>query len=129
VIEDSLPFLHLGRNDPSQIGVYEYLNDNFFPLDTRGFRREGKDHNFSFTMELHWRFTKVPGLTFHFRGDDDVWCFIDGQLRMDLGGIHEAENGSFNLDNIPGLVDGQDYSLDFFYAERHTTDSHIRASK
>ncbi|HON12173.1 MAG TPA: fibro-slime domain-containing protein, partial [Chitinispirillaceae bacterium] len=126
VIHDSLPFTHLGRNDPSQIGVYQYLNDNFFPLDNRGFRDEGRDHNFSFTMELHWRFTKVPGLTFYFTGDDDVWCFIDGQLRMDLGGIHNAENGSFNLDDIPGLVDGQDYSLDFFYAERHTTESHIR---
>jgi len=126
VIHDSLPFTHLGRNDPSQIGVYQYLNEEFFPLDGRGFGNEGRNHNFSFTMELHWRFTKVPGLTFYFTGDDDVWCYIDGQLRMDLGGIHEAENGSFNLDDIPGLVDGQDYSLDFFYAERHTTDSHIR---
>ncbi|NLG16380.1 MAG: fibro-slime domain-containing protein [Fibrobacter sp.] len=132
VIKDSLPFLHLGRNDPTQTGVYRYLNDYFFPLDGLGFGNESRDqkndvlHNFSFSMELHWKFTMVPGLTFSFMGDDDVWCFIDGQLRMDLGGIHGPENGSFQLDDIPGLVEGREYSLDFFYAERHTDDAHIR---
>lgn len=120
VIRDSLPFLHRGN------GFYEYINDAFFPLDNRGFGKEGKNHNFSFTMKLHWKFTKTPGLTFRFTGDDDVWAFIDGRLRMDLGGIHSASSGSFNLDTIPGLIDNQEYSLDFFYAERHTSESHIR---
>ncbi len=120
VINDSLPFLHRGN------GFYEYINDAFFPLDNRGFGREGKNHNFSFTMKLHWKFTKTPGLTFRFTGDDDVWAFIDGRLRMDLGGIHSASTGSFNLDTIPGLIDNQEYLLDFFYAERHTSESHIR---
>lgn len=120
VIKDSLPFLHQGD------GVYQFKDDAFFPLDNRGFGREGEYHNFSFTMELHWEFVKKPGLTFHFTGDDDVWAYIDGQLRMDLGGIHSALNGSFNLDDIPGLVDGETYMLDFFYAERHTSESHIR---
>jgi len=120
VIRDSLPFLHRGN------GFYEYINDAFFPLDNRGFGREGRSHNYSFTMKLHWRFTKTPGLTFRFTGDDDVWAFIDGRLRMDLGGIHSARSGSFNLDDIAGLENDRDYSLDFFYAERHTTESHIR---
>lgn len=120
VIQDSLPFLHQGN------GFYEYINDAFFPLDNRGFGKERQSHNFSFTMKLHWKFTKTPGLTFRFTGDDDVWAFIDGRLRMDLGGIHNASTGSFNLDNIGGLVNDQEYSLDFFYAERHTSESHIR---
>jgi len=122
VIEDSLPFLHMGG------GVYQYKDDGdpgFFPLDGRGFGNEGLNHNFSFTMELHWTFTKVPGLAFSFTGDDDVWAFIDNQLRLDLGGRHGAANGSFELDNIPGLENGKRYSLDFFFAERHTTGSNI----
>ena len=31
-----------------------------------------------------------------------------------------------DLDEIPELVNEKNYRLDFFYAERHTTDSHIR---
>lgn len=120
VIYDSLPFLHQGN------GVYQYLNDAFFPIDNRGFGKEGKSHNFSFTMKLHWKFTKVPGLTFSFTGDDDVWAFIDGKLRMDLGGIHSAASGSFSLDAIAGLENNKEYALDFFYAERHTSESHIK---
>jgi fibro-slime domain-containing protein len=126
VFEDSLPFRHVGNGTTIPFGTYEYLNDNFFPLDGRGFGSENFNHNFAFTMELHWRFTKVDGLTFNFRGDDDVWVYVDGQKRLDLGGIHGYEDGSFNLDNIPGLTNNEEYDLDIFYAERHTVESHIR---
>ncbi|MBN1576676.1 MAG: InlB B-repeat-containing protein [Chitinispirillaceae bacterium] len=125
VIHDSLPFLlTTGTGIPA--GTYEYRNDAFFPLDKRGFGAEGKTHNYSFTMELHREFTSIPGLTFNFTGDDDVWAFVDEQLRMDIGGIHNASSGSFNLDDISELINGRKYRLDFFYAERHTNESHIR---
>ena len=119
VIEDSLPFRHIGN------GVYEYRDDSFFPIDGRGFGNEGKNHNFSFTMELQTTFIMKPGLTFNFRGDDDVWAFINNKLVMDLGGIHSAANGSFQTDNISGLTVGQEYPFSLFFAERHTTGSHI----
>jgi fibro-slime domain-containing protein len=122
VINDSLPFIHspqLGN------GVYVYDSTNFFPLDNKGFGNEGKSHNYSFTMELHWKFEMRNNLTFSFRGDDDVWAFINNNLVMDLGGRHGPESGSFNL-NSSGLTVGQQYDLDFFFAERHTTGSNIR---
>lgn len=123
---DSLTFNYVGGTGGNPIGTYEYVNDNFFPLDGRGFLAEGRAHNFAFTMELHWEFVKVPGLTFRFTGDDDVWAFINDTLRMDIGGIHVASRDSIIVDNLPNLVNNQKYKFDFFYAERHTDESHIR---
>ncbi|MFW5960135.1 MAG: fibro-slime domain-containing protein, partial [Chitinivibrionales bacterium] len=116
VIYDSLPFLHRGE------GVYEFIrndDDQFFWLDNRGFGDEGREHNYSFAMELHTTFIKSPGLTFSFLGDDDVWAFVDNELAMDLGGVHAQKDGSFNVDDL-GLEDWNEYQFDFFYAERHT---------
>jgi fibro-slime domain-containing protein len=122
VIKDFLTFTHTGG------GVYTYVNNEFFPIDNRGFGNEGRAHNYSFTMELNWEFTKVPGQKFTFEGDDDVWVFIDGKRVIDLGGIHEAARDFFELDSIAlklGLQNGKKYTIDVFYAERHTTASDI----
>jgi fibro-slime domain-containing protein len=121
VIQDSLTFTLV----PGSAGTYQYNNANFFPLDNRGFGLEGQQHNYSFSMELHWEFKKIPGLTFQFEGDDDVWAFINNRLVMDIGGIHNATAGSVNVDNL-GLTDNTKYMFDFFYSERHVTQSDIR---
>jgi fibro-slime domain-containing protein len=128
VIYDSLPFRHLGRTNPNLLGVYEYESTSFFLLDSRGYgiQPAGSGHNFGFAMEMHTTFRYRSGLTFNFRGDDDVWAFVNNQLVMDLGGRHVPVTGSFNLDNIAGLDLDSSYAFDFFYAERHTTSSTIR---
>ncbi|WP_438011915.1 fibro-slime domain-containing protein [Sorangium sp. So ce321] len=65
------------------------------------------------------------GEKFTFAGDDDVFTYIDGKKVVDLGGIHAQETAAVDLDTL-GLEVGRQYQLDFFFAERHVTDSHFR---
>ena len=140
VVQDSLVFTQVSGSE------YQYTNYSFYPLDGKGFEANGgvrdwnvaKDvnsckwkgpanHNYGFTMEIHRTFIKIPGLTFEFKGDDDVWLFIDNKLAMDLGGCHDITTNSVNIDAL-GLNDGQEYSFDFFYCERHSSSSDIQVT-
>lgn len=106
--------------------IYTYSNNSFFPIDGQLLGNyPGTAHNYHFTYEIHTNFTYQAGQTFSFTGDDDVWVFINKQLVIDLGGIHSAINGSIDLDTL-GLTAGNTYDFDFFFAERHTTQSNLK---
>jgi len=106
-------------------GVYSYSNNAFFPIDNMLWGNEGQPHNYHFTTEIHAQFQYFGGEAFTFRGDDDVWVFINKQLAIDIGGVHGPIEKSVNLDTL-GLQIGQTYPLDVFHAERHTVDSNFR---
>ncbi|ORT51145.1 hypothetical protein ST37_07275 [Vibrio sp. qd031] len=105
-------------------GIYSYSSSSFFPIDGMLLGNQGRGHNYHFTYELGGVFTYELGQTLSFEGDDDVWVFIDGELVLDLGGVHSVEGGLVDLDTL-GLDDGEDYSWNFFFAERHTTQSNF----
>ncbi|MBN2801618.1 MAG: fibro-slime domain-containing protein [Deltaproteobacteria bacterium] len=112
----------------------EFIYDStlFFPLtDADGFGIEntkdvnGDLQNFHFTTEIHTLFTYEAGQVFSFRGDDDLWVFVDDNLVIDLGGLHPPRYGSVDMDTL-GLVEGSSYTMDIFHAERHTTGSNFK---
>ncbi|MHC4990274.1 MAG: fibro-slime domain-containing protein [Planctomycetota bacterium] len=114
--------------DDSDDPQYSSLG-GFFPIEDRLFGNPGgsPDRNFHFTFELHTDFVyEATGMQhFRFVGDDDVWVYIDGNLVIDLGGVHAAVEQYVDLNRL-GLVDGETYTLDFFFAERHRTQSNFR---
>ncbi len=101
----------------------------FFPIDGQMFGNSPgtPDHNFHFTFELHGEFVfdDTANQFFKFTGDDDVWVFINGELVIDLGGVHAAHDQYVDIDRL-GLAAGETYQIDFFFAERHRTQSNFR---
>lgn len=113
--------------------IWEYRNSSFFPIDGEGWGNTDENlncptHNYHFTLETHLTFDYNGGETFTFKGDDDLWLYIDGKLVIDIGGVHSVIEKSVNIDDVAdelGLVPGNRYSFDLFFAERHTTQSNF----
>lgn len=114
-------------------GRYAFTSAAFFPADGLGFgdtalANDGQYHNFHFTTEIHTTFTYGGGEAFTFRGDDDLWLFINGRLAIDLGGLHPELSGTVDLDAQAaalGITPGNVYPMDIFHAERHTDASNF----
>ena len=137
-VNQSIPYtivLDNGATNPGGTYTFEASKHNgvsFFPLDGQCFGNQGQSHNYSFTYEIATKFTytarstRNADMVFNFSGDDDVWVYINHKLVVDLGGVHPEQYASVNVDSLAsqlGLVAGQTYDFNIFYAERHTTES------
>lgn len=113
-------FTHLDTAKQIPNPKWEGLN-----VDWRGSKR-----NYSFSMVVQAEFEYVKGQYFEFRGDDDVWVFINNKLVVDIGGVHGPLEGSVDLDTIgvkdgTPLVEGTTYPFHIFFAERNCCGSNF----
>ena len=91
------------------------------------------DHHFGISMEVKFalppdkKLHKPDGtssdITFEFSGDDDMWVFVDDNLTLDMGGIHQPLTGNINFTTDSRFQGGQEYTLRIFYLERGGCDS------
>jgi fibro-slime domain-containing protein len=119
--------LDLTETSPGS-GILSYTNNSFFPIDNELFGNQGRSHNYHFTLQLAGQFSFEDNQSFTFTGDDDLWVFFGGKLGIDLGGIHASASQTITSAELValGLVAGQNYDLDIFFAERHTTESNFQ---
>ena len=77
------------------------------------------DADYYFGMELSAVFTQTPDgvdnwghdIIFEFTGDDDFWFYVDGELVLDLGGVHSAVGGSVNFRTGQVICNGEETTL------------------
>lgn len=83
-----------------------------------GIPKEDADYHFGMMMEASF-IQSENGLDawghdiiFEFAGDDDMWLYVDGELVLDLGGVHSALVGKINFSTgdvvIPDPTTGAD---------------------
>ena len=122
----------------------------FFPYNNPSDSKSNK-LNFGFGTKIEIPFTttkngKINGqdIIFEFKGDDDVWVFIDGEMAIDLGGSHNQVSGRLNMKTMQVSVTGKPvkkvsdtvrtklkdttkaHTLTFYYMERGEWQSNMK---
>lgn len=90
----------------------EELPDGDPRKNERLYKIESADYYFG--MELTASFEQTPNghdawghdIIYEFTGDDDFWLYVDGELVIDLGGIHSALAGTVNYCTGEVMVNG-----------------------
>ena len=99
--------------------------------DCEGCQKPSETRNQHFCFESHATFTYNESQEFTFRGDDDIWVFINRKIAVDNGGTHLAAPGHVVLKNLnttygAGFLEpGNDYPIDIFFCDRRTTMSNV----
>lgn len=133
------------------VGTSHYMYDAKYSDSNNSPDRVGSNFWFGMSVDVNFYLPDSPGdvdedgrfgnrdlygkeLHFKFSGDDDVWVFVDGELVLDLGGIHGAESGDINFSSGIVTVNGTEvrtiydiepgeHVLTIYYLERGSSRS------
>lgn len=138
-----------GQNQPSSKPI------GFFPFHEYDSANDlspnhDRDLNHHFGMSMQVKFTLPDNklnnnkhIIYEFSGDDDLWVYVDGQLVLDIGGIHQPVRGYIDFTDgnvyVYGINDSKPqviqfvsklatdtkHTLDMFYIERGGCDSNL----
>lgn len=68
---------------------------------------DGKRFYFGMRYDINFKLGDYVGpLNYSFTGDDDLWVLLDGEVVIDLGGIHEALSANTDLWTALGSKEG-----------------------
>lgn len=88
---------------------------SWFPVNTG---LPGDPQDFAVHWDGSFYVDADKAYTYTMGSDDDSWLFIDGQLVLDLGGVHGMTYTNYTVDLAEGWHD-----IDIFFAERHVVQS------
>jgi fibro-slime domain-containing protein len=83
-------------------------------------------HDFYYTTEARYLFRYTGPASLSFFGDDDVFVYVNGKLKLDLGAPHQQLAGTAAIGD--GLEMGKIYEIAVFHADRHPRDANYQLS-
>lgn len=110
---------------------FEKTQDDTVPFNIlNNFFVDGYTSNPPFRA-VHWQGTFIApenGIAnFSLAADDDAWLFVNGNLLIDNGGVKALKQSPSTV-GATGLIAGNSYTVDLFFADRHVIQSAIKFS-
>ena len=146
-----LPTYSYGGDRGEYNGTTHYMYDAKYNTGTSAANHVATNFFFGMSIDINFYLPNSPGtvdstgsygnrdlfgneMHFKFSGDDDVWVLVDGQLVLDIGGIHGIESGDINFSSGVATVNGTrtgsitnmapgDHTLTVLYLERGSSQS------
>jgi len=134
-----------------ELGEYSGVSHYEYDVGYSNSNYVGANMAFGMSMEMKFYLPGTPGergengeyvnldlygneMSYTFSGDDDVWVLVDGEVRLDIGGIHQIVSGTINFSSGIVTVDGSqtdtiydlepgDHVLTIYYLERGSSQS------
>lgn len=132
-------------------GIDHYQYDARYNTDSSSANNVGANLGFGMSMEMKFYLPDVPGsilddgktgnrdlfgneMIYRFSGDDDLWVLIDGEVILDMGGIHQAQEGEINFSTGEVTINGSrvhtinnlpagDHTFTVYYLDRGASQS------